>query len=28
MMGLMGENFTDRILATCRNRNEYFDETG
>ena len=28
MVGLTGENFTDKILAKCRKGNEYFDETG
>jgi len=28
MVGLIGENFTEKILATCRKRDEYFNETG
>jgi len=28
MMELTGEKFSDKMLAKCRKRDEYFDETG
>ena len=28
IVGLTGENFTEKMLAKCRKRDEYFDETG